>query len=531
MNDLLVITVLLPLAVVLMALFLSPVSGRLFRMIAQATTALTLVAALVLFAALDRSQPGVQFVSAYPWLGDNLTFKLGLDGVSMLGFVLAALVGFAGTLLARDVQNREKEFYLLYLVLVGGALGAFAARNLFFFYFFMEFEVLVSYLLIAGWGRAGTPDDTVQRERAAMQLSIFAAASALLVLLGIIALFVWAPGSLDLDQQAAALQAHPLSAAAANWIGLLLVAGFGVLLSAWPLHSWAPPAYANAPTAVSMFSAGVLKQLGAYGLLRLVLPLLSASVWPWGKLFAAVAVINILYLGWITLRQRDGKLLIAYASVSHAGYILLGLAAFNAVGGTGVAVMIFASGVVTALLFGLWGLLEARSGEREMAGYGGLARQLPFLGVALTMAVLAAVGLPGFVNFVSEILVLLGAWLQGELWMRLAVAAGVWGLVLTATYFLRAVRTICFGPVAGATLKVTGPQATEKAAVILLLAGLLITGVWPRLMTDGLRGGFPAPAKPAAGLLQASPHGDGVTSPRLDGLGSGRLQSKISEKH
>ena len=168
MSDLLVITVLLPLAMALMGVTVPQISGRLFRLIAQLTTGLTFIASLVLFAHLDRAQPGVQFASVHPWLGEKLQFTLGLDGVSALGFVLAALVGFAGTLLGRDVRTREKEFHLLYLVLVGGALGAFAARNLFFFYFFMEFEVLVAYVMIAGWGRAGVPDDAAQRERAAL---------------------------------------------------------------------------------------------------------------------------------------------------------------------------------------------------------------------------------------------------------------------------------------------------------------------------------------------------------------------------
>jgi NADH-quinone oxidoreductase subunit M len=479
------------------------VSGRLFRLIAQLTTGLTLVASLVLFAALDRTQSGVQFASAYPWLGDNLKFTLGLDGVSALGFVLAALVGFAGTLLGRDVQAREKEFHLLYLVLVGGALGAFVVRNLFFFYFFMEFEVLVAYVLIAGWGRAGQPDDTVQRERAALQLSLFASAGALLALLGIIALFSFAPGALALDRPASALQQTPLPATAASWIVLLLTLGLGVLLSAWPLHVWAPPAYAAAPTSIAMFSAGVLKQLAAYGLLRFVLPLLpAASVPPWSRVLAAVAVMNILYIGWITLRQADGKKLIAWASVSHAGYLLLGLAALNSIGAQGVALMIFASGVSAALLFGVWGLLEAQTNRRELADYGGLARRAPFLGVAFTMAVLAAIGLPGFANFVSEILVLFGAWLHGALWMRLAVAAGVWGLVLTATYFLRAVRTVCFGPVAGATEQVAAPHAAEKFAMVLLLVSLLAIGIWPRLATDLTKQSFPALGKPATAHFQ-----------------------------
>ncbi len=519
MSDLLVITVLLPLAMALIGVTVPHFSGRLFRLIAQVTTGLTLVASLVLFAHLDRAQAGVQFASIHPWLGQKLQFTLGLDGVSALGFVLAALVGFAGTLLGRDVRTREKQFHLLYLVLVAGALGAFAVRNLFFFYFFMEFEVLVAYVLIAGWGRAGQPDDSVQRERAALQLSLFASAGALLALLGILVLFSFAPDALDLDAQAAALRQTPLPAAAANAIVLLLAVGFGVLLSAWPLHIWAPPAYAAAPTALAMFSAGVLKQLAAYGLLRLALPLLPAASAPLAaRLLAAAAVMNILYLGWITLRQTDGKKLIAWASVSHAGYLLLGLAALNSIGAQGVALMLFASGVSAALLFGLWGLLETQTGRRELAAYGGLARRAPFLGVVFTMAVLAALGLPGFANFVSEILVLLGAWLHGALWMRLAVAAGVWGLVLTATYFLRAVRTVCFGPVSNVTAKVVEPHAVEKFALVLLLIGLFAAGVWPRLATDLTKHSFPSfgnlPASGGntrAGIFQALDNEGGVT--------------------
>ncbi|MCX7005766.1 MAG: proton-conducting transporter membrane subunit, partial [Kiritimatiellaeota bacterium] len=298
--------------------------------------------------------------------------------------------------------------------------------------------------------------------------------------------------------------------------------------------------YAAAPTSVAMFSAGVLKQLAAYGLLRLVLPLLPAeSVPTWSRVLAAVAVINILYIGWITLRQTDGKKLIAWASVSHAGYLLLGLAALTGVAAQGVALMIFASGVSAALLFGVWGLLEAQTNRRELADYGGLqtnrreladygglARRSPFLGVAFTMAVLAAIGLPGFANFVSEILVLFGAWLHGALWMRLVVAAGVWGLVLTATYFLRAVRTVCFGPVAPTTEKLFAPRGTEKFAVVLLLVFLFAGGIWPRLATDLTKHSFPMLGKTGGALFQSlenspAPVGVALARPSAQGSASG----------
>ena len=489
MHNALLIIVTLPLAAALLALLVPPSRGRAFRRVAVAATGAALALALTMFVAFDRQAAGFQFGFTRPWLPDfGIAFSLGLDGVSLAAVLLAALVAFAGALAARDVRTREKEFWVLYLVLVSGAFGAFASTNLFFFYFFSEFEVLCAYLLIAGWGRLPEDDGrTDGASRAAMQMTLFVAAGAAATLLGLIALYGYG-GTFDWALLRAALAAHPLPAPVQQTVFLLLLGGFGVLIAMWPLHAWTPPAYAAAPTAVSMFASGVLKQLGAYGLLRIALPLLPEGARHWAPLIAGLAIVNVLYAGWIALRQTDWKYLIGYASISHAGYILLGIAAMNVVGLSGVALMIFAGGLATALLFALAGCVEEAAGTREIAAFGGLGRQAPFIGVCTVMAAMAAVGLPGFAGFASEVMVFVGGWMQGSIVARVAVAAGIWGLVLAATYMLRAVRAGVFGPMATGAGKVADPRSPAgRLPYVLLLAALLAVGFVPRLLTDPIR--------------------------------------------
>ncbi len=406
MNTLLFMTILLPLAT---AVLLFAVPERFARSLSVAGTGLTLLLALALFAAFDRTAGGAQFCSSIPWLSEfGISFSVGLDGMSLVAVLLTALVAFAGALVSGGVKAREREFHALYLALVGGAFGAFVTTNLFFFYFFAEFEVLCSYLLIAGWGRQAGEET----HRAALQMTVFVAAGAVATLLGFLVLASHG-GTFDLVALKQALQLNPIPAALQKTLFVILLAGFGVLLSVWPLHVWAPPAYAAAPTPVSMLSAGVLKQLGVYGLLRFAVPLLPEGA-RWAVPYLAVlAIVNILYGGWIALRQRDWKFLISYGAISHAGYILLGIAAMNPVGQGGVVLMMFAGAVSVALLFALAGSLEEQAGTREVARFSGLASRAPFLGGCTVLAALAAAGLPGFAGFVSEVMVLAGAWLEG----------------------------------------------------------------------------------------------------------------------
>lgn len=484
MNTLLLMTVLLPLGT---AVLLRAVPERIARGLSVAVTGLTLLLALILFAAFDRTVGRVQFCSSIPWLSEfGISFSVGLDGMSLVAVLLTALVAFAGALVSGGVQARQREFHALYLALVGGAFGAFITTNLFFFYFFAEFEVLCSYLLIAGWGRQAGKET----ERAAMQMTLFVAAGAVVTLLGFLVLASHG-GTFDLGALKQALQEHPIPAGLQRTLFVMLLAGFGVLLSIWPLHVWAPPAYAAAPTPVSMLSAGVLKQLGAYGLLRFAVPLLPEGA-RWAVPYLAVlAIVNILYGGWIALRQRDWKLLISYGAISHAGYILLGIAAMNPVGQGGVVLMMFAGAVSVALLFALAGSLEEQAGTREVARFSGLAKRAPFLGGCLVLVALAAAGLPGFAGFVSEVMVLAGAWMEGPTILKVAAVAGAWGLVLTAVYMLGALRKGVAGPPDGDVMKVQDARSLKsRLPYLILLVALLVIGVFPRLLTDPVQRGL-----------------------------------------
>jgi NADH-quinone oxidoreductase subunit M len=480
MTTLLLMIVLLPLASAVLLLVL-PGGARVARSQAITVTGLTLVFALALFAAFDRTTGAAQFCSSTPWLSEyGIAFSLGLDGMSLVAVLLTALVAFSGAWVSGAVKSREREFYALYLALVGGAFGAFTTTSVFFFYFFAEFEVLCSYLLIVGWGR----DEGEATHRAALQMTLFVAAGAVVTLLGFLVLAAHG-GTFDLTGLHDAFRANPISASLQKTLFMLFLAGFGVLLSIWPLHVWAPPAYAAAPTPVSMLSAGVLKQLGAYGLLRFAVPLLPEGARWAVPCLAVLATVNILYGGWIALRQRDWKLLISYGAISHAGYILLGIAALNPVGQGGVVLMMFAGAVSVALLFALAGTMEEQAGSREIVRFSGLARRAPFIGVCTVLAALAAAGVPGFAGFVSEVMVLAGAWMEGPMILRVAVVVGAWGLVLTAVFMLGALREGVFGPPAVDILKVLDARSLKsRLPFLILLAALLAVGLCPRLLTD-----------------------------------------------
>lgn len=486
MNKLLYLLLVLPLSGAAACLAL-PRGQRWARYLSITLTGVTLLIAGALAVLFDPTQAGLQFPGAIPWfpqLGIGLT--VGMDGLTLTVVLLTAIVAFSGALLSRGLDRREREFHALYLALTGGAFGAFVTTNLFFFYFFAEFEVLCSYLLVAGWSRR--PGHEVKR--AAMQMSLFVAAGAVVTLLAFMVLGNWGR-TFDLANLQDLAKWHPLPFPVQRILFLMLVGGFGVLLSVWPLHVWAPPAYVVAPTPVSMLSAGVMKQLGAYGLVRIALPLLpDAARWA-TPLLAVLAVVNILYGGILAWRQREWKALISYATISHAGYILLGLAAMNTTAMTGVVLMLYASGVGTALLFALAGYLEDQGGGDEIARYSGLARRAPVLGGLIVLGTLAASGLPAFAGFVSELSVLAGAWRDCSVVVRMAVAAGLFGLVLTATYMLQAVRQGVFGPPAEPVMKVLDLQPfRERLPYLLLLLTLLVPGLFPRLLSDGIARGL-----------------------------------------
>jgi NADH-quinone oxidoreductase subunit M len=481
MDFLLTIAVLLPLAVAFL-IFLFPANRpKAIRALAMFATGVSLLITLVLFANFDRTQSGFQFVWSMSWLPTyGCSLKFGVDGISMTLLLLVGFVSFCGAFISNEIHEREKEYYILFLALTSGISGTFCTLDLFFFYFFYEMAVIPMYLLIGVWGSLPPGKHGRTKEYATMKLTLYLTAGAVLALIGLLAIYSIA-GTTDIEK----LQHNWVAADTQMWVFPCLLFGFGFLASMWPFHTWSPLGYAAAPTAASMMHAGVLKKLGAYGIIRLALPLLPEGARHWANLLAILACFNILYAGWVALTQKDWKFVIGYSSVSHMGYIFLGIAALNVVGVSGAVLLMFAHGIMAALTFGLIGFFYHQTHNRFVPDLSGLARKIPFIGVCMVMAVMASSGLPGFANFVSELMVFLGAWHQGSTLFRIATICAVWGIVVTATYLLWAVRTSFFGPFdeKWSMLK-DAVTFKQKFPYVLLLAVLMTVGFYPRLLTD-----------------------------------------------
>jgi len=395
-----------------------------------------------------------------------------------VGLVLmAAIVGFAAACVSWEIKEREKEFYILLLVMAGGILGAFASLDLFFFYFFHELALVPTFIMIGVWGRGE------QKNYATFQITLYLSVGALIALLGLIALYVESGAkTFDIPALAAQLRQHPLSANSQRSIFPMLLFGFGILVSLWPFHTWAPLGYGSAQSPTAMLHAGVLKKFGLYGLIRIALPMLPDAAQSWMPVLAWLCLGNLVYCGWVAMRQKDFNWLAGYSSVAHMGFAFLGIASLNLIGVTGAVLVMIAHGFLAALIFGLSGYVYQQTGTLQMDQLGGLLRKLPFIGGALIMAAFAACGLPGFANFAGEVTVFFGAWKA----FRLVTILACWGaLIIGAIYLLRAIRAMLHGPLRGQWVSINdAPHLWRKAPFILLLASLFVFGCFPRLLTD-----------------------------------------------
>ena len=291
-----------------------------------------------------------------------------------------------------------------------------------------------------------------------------------------------------------------MALASQKFIFPMLLFGFGILVSLWPFHSWAALGYGSAPSATAMLHAGVLKKFGLYGLIRVALPFMPQAAQSWMQILAWLALGNVLYVGWVAMRQRDLNRLIGNSSVAHVGFCFLGIASLNLIGVTGAVVVMVAHGLLAALTFGLSGFLAQQTGTLDMGQMGGLLRRLPFIGTALVMAMLAGCGVPGFGNFAGELLVLFGAW-RGMPWFVVIAAWG--GLVVGAVYMLRAVRGILHGPLPERWAGIKDATWWRKVPFALLLAALLGLGCFPRLLTNKIK-------PSAAAILKLATSGPGL---------------------
>lgn len=483
MPDYLLLSIAAPLVAALLLLAPAPLGVR--KLIAGLGFVIPAVISLLLWSKFTASEGfAYQFTSDYDTglKAVGISLKLGLNGIALPLYVLAGLVGLAAGLYAlQSKAERPALYWGLLLVMQGGLMGVFASRDLFFFYFFHEFALIASFIMIGVWGGR-------DRGYAAMKMTIYLTLGAMLSLIGLIAVYHQSGAeTFDFTTLVQEIAHDTISGAQQKTIFGLLLFGFGILVSLFPFHTWAPLGYGAAPSSAAMLHAGVLKKFGLYGLLQFAVPLLPLGAAQWTNWIALLAVGgNILYIGFVTIAQRDLKQMVGYSSVMHMGYAFLGIATLNAIGVGGVVLMMVAHGLSVALLFLLSTSVYHRTQTFDMDDMGGLAQKTPVLAAFFVAATMASIGLPGFANFWGELAIFVGAWNFSVVYTALAVA----GVIISAIYGLRAAAKVFFGEVSPAFAKVAAEKPPvdltwgEKVPALILLVALLFVGFWPKSLSE-----------------------------------------------
>jgi NADH-quinone oxidoreductase subunit M len=446
--------------------------------------------AVTLFAASGFTPgPALQTLTNLAWIPElGIRYHLAADGISLTLIVLTGLAATAGILFSWNIEERAGEFFALYLALIGGVYGVFLSADAFTLFVFYEIAIVPKYFLIANWG-------STNREYAAMKLVLYSFAGSALVLAGLL----WAyaiSGTNSFALADLAVAATQFSRGEQLGMFALVFLGFAVLAGMFPFHTWAPTGHVAAPTAASMLLAGVVMKLGAYGCLRVAMPLFPVGFEFWQPTIAWLALAGILYAGFIALVQEDLKFVIGYSSVSHMGFVLLGLAAGNARAVSGAVLQMFSHGVIAGLLFAVVGrMLYERTHTRKLADLRVLPlhRLLPVAALTFVLAGLASMGLPGFSGFPAELTILIGTWHTSPLWATFAAG----GILVAAAFTLRAVHVSFFGSTdrtiaARAPAHVHAPAPAhfapitraERAGAMLLLGATVYIGLKPDVLLD-----------------------------------------------
>jgi NADH-quinone oxidoreductase subunit M len=439
---------------------------------------------------------GSQVIVDLLWVPSmGIHYLLVADGISRVLILLTGIASVSGVLFSWNIELRTNQFFAFYLALIGGVYGVFLSGDLFLLFVFYEIAIVPKYFLIAIWG-------STRREYGAMKLALYSFVGSAMVLIGLLAAYAVSGG----HSTTLAYLAHAgFSASFQFWCFPLVFVGFAILAGMWPFHTWAPTGHVAAPTAASMLLAGVVMKLGAYGCLRVAIGVFPHGLAPWGftfiglgswrDVFALLAIIGIVYGALVALAQSDFKFVIGYSSVSHMGFVLLGLMALNQIGLDGAVLQMFSHGVIAGLLFAIVGrIVYERTHTRQLAELETmhLARRLPFAAWAFVLAGVASMGLPGFSGFVAELQVLTGAWQARPWW---TAAAGI-GIVVGVAYTWRALQKAFF------TDSVPAPHVLEHehahahkfdpitwpeyTGVALLLLSTLVVGIYPRILLDSI---------------------------------------------
>jgi NADH-quinone oxidoreductase subunit M len=475
---------------------------------ARAARAVALLTAVIGFCVgiagvLESGTGELHTIKDIPWIPSlGIHYYLAADGISLTLVLLTGVAAIAGILFSWNIEQRTNEFFAFYLALIGGVYGVFLSFDLFLLFVFYELAIIPKYFLIAIWG-------STNREYGAMKLALYSFVGSAMVLIGMVAAFVASGGK---TMSLIELSKFPFPDSFQMWAFPLVFVGFAILGGLWPFHTWAPTGHVAAPTAASMLLAGVVMKLGAYGSLRVAMTLFPHGLDPWSfkiaglgswrDVLSLLAVIGIVYGAMVALVQKDFKFVIGYSSVSHMGFVMLGLLTLNLVGLSGAVLQMFSHGVIAGLLFAVVGrMVYERTHTRDLDDLQTmhLNKAMPFAAVTFTIASVASMGLPGFSGFVAELQVLIGAW---RAFPTLAVVSGV-GILVGVAYTLRVLQKAFF---ADSELETAGTGSTahshadfspisvpERLGAMLLMGTTLVIGLFPRLLLDLIVPSFNSP--------------------------------------
>ncbi len=469
MNHPLTLITFIPLIGMALILVCPPAFKAGYKWIAAATTLPQLIIAGWLVHNFSTNTAGIQFVERYPWIrAYHIFYFMGVDGISISMVLLTAIICFISVFASFSIEHGEKGYYALLMLLDTGMMGVFVALDFFLFYIFWEVMLLPMYFLIGIWGGP-------RREYAAIKFFLYTLLGSVLILLVMLGLYYYGvTPTFDMTQLAAQSSSYSMTFQRICWVALFI--GFAIKIPAFPFHTWLPDAHVEAPTAISVILAGVLLKMGTYGILRVNYAILPAASHELAWFFLGViGTVNIVYGAMVAMAQTDYKKLVAYSSISHMGYVMLGMASFTAAGINGAVLQMFNHGTITAMLFILVGVIYDRAHHREINGFGGLAQQMPLYTGITGLAFFAALGLPGLSAFISEVLVLIGAWQRHPV----MTVFGAGTAILTAAYLLWCFQRIYLGRLDEKYASLPDLSLREGFTLVPLAVIVIVLGWYP----------------------------------------------------
>lgn len=464
--------VFIPLIGALFFLLLPAKNDKVLRRAAFIVMMIDFLVSLPLFWLFDAGSPSFQYVEKVPWVQSlGINYYLGVDGLSLLLLLLTTFLGPIVVLGSAGIKKNLRGYFISMLLLQTGMLGTFVALDLFLFYIFWEVMLIPMYFLIGVWGG-------VERIYAAVKFFIYTMVGSLLMLVGILWIYFHTnvPGIGHTFDYTLIMQYALFPAKAQLWLFAAFALAFAIKVPMFPFHTWLPDAHVQAPTAGSVILAGVLLKMGTYGFVRFAMPLFPDGVDYFRPLMMTLAVIGIVYGAMVSIVQPDMKKLVAYSSVSHLGFVMLGLFALNAQGVTGAMIQMINHGLSTGALFLLVGVVYDRRHTRLISDYGGIAKVMPLYTTVFMIVMLSSVGLPGLNGFVGEFLILVGAYHAAPVWAIISAT----GVILAAVYLLWMFRRVFFGELVHEENKsLTDLKPAEWGSLIPLLVFIIWIGVYP----------------------------------------------------